>query len=117
MKHQTNNIGMNRDIKEYIILLIVCTCPNLSNSYDLNKILSWKFDTLDISSKLDNLTSECILERDESEKVYKYKNTNKGIDLLINNYFQIKNESFLKFPLQSEFLKILFEKFELQFLG
>jgi hypothetical protein len=35
MKHQENSLDMNRDIEEYIILLIVYTCPNLSNSYDL----------------------------------------------------------------------------------
>jgi predicted transcriptional regulator len=113
MKHQENSLDMNRDIEEYIILLIVYTCPNLSNSYDLNKIMSWKFDTIDISNKLDNLICDNILERNETDKVYKYEYTKKGVDLLMDNYSFVKNESLLKFPLQYEFLKILFEKFEL----
>lgn len=103
---------MNKGIEEYIVLLVICTCPNLSNSYDLNKISSWKFGVINVSDKLDKLTHESVLERDYAEKNYRYKCTDIGVRLLLDNYSYIKRESLSKFPLQSEFLRILFKKFE-----
>lgn len=96
---------------EYVLILfIISYFPSFSNSYDLNKILSWKFGIINLFDLSSNLIERGLIRVKEDKKVNReYKITAKGKESLKKNILNLKIELEEKFKNEKEFIDILFK--------
>jgi len=106
-------MDIKNNYKEKLILLIVTTEPKLSNSYDLLKVLEWKFDFFDPRNIISYLIQSGMLTVEVKEKIKYYKITRRGLIYLNENTDILKNVLYYEFQKQEDFLNILFKKFAL----
>lgn len=86
-------IELNEHFKKLLVLLIVNKMPQLANSYDLNKILSWRFKIININELTSSLLQEKQIEYILCNKNNrKYVLTQTGKDFLITHSTSLKNE-------------------------
>ncbi len=101
--------GINKNYKERLILLVIYCAPKLSNSYDLLKVLEWKFGFFDPRNTINNLVKSDMLFTEVEGRIKNYIITQKGIEYLKHDIDILKNEFYSKFPKQEKFLNILFK--------
>ena len=97
--------------ESFIILSIVLHLPKLANSYDLTKIMGWKFDMLNSASILSDLVKDQMVVRNESAPVFIYEITDLGRETVYENLEKNRSSVYKKFTKGKDFLDILFSKF------
>lgn len=96
---------------ELLVLVLIKVFPNFSNSYDLNKILSWKFGLINFNEIKGNLLGkQYLFIKDSHEYNQEFDLTEKS-----HNILKIQKSENIKsllscFDETDEFIQTLFQK-------
>jgi len=100
---------MNLKRDAFLILSIILAFPNYSNSYDIYKIMGWKFGVINPSHIILELITKKMLKRNELDVNFVYEITDLGKNN-VNEYFKINEIEIYEEFKKEEFLNIFFNK-------
>ncbi len=70
------------DLNSFIALLLIDKVEAFRNSYELTKVLAWKFDIITIVDIVQNLKDNNLIVSKSDKGIDKYEITNKGVDYI-----------------------------------
>jgi DNA-binding PadR family transcriptional regulator len=97
------------DFRKLLALLVINNLPKFRNSYDLTKVMAWKFDIIEIVDLTQSLENDNLVSRILNEGLYHYTITEKGKNYLRENYALLHSQTLKKYPEQAEFTNVLFQ--------
>ncbi len=95
------------NIEHIIVLLILNKNKNFQNSYSLTKILSWKFNIIDVMGITNNLANDGLIVSEIRQSINFHIPTKKGITYLEKYLDESKNLLFAQYPQEIEYLHLL----------
>jgi DNA-binding PadR family transcriptional regulator len=93
-----------------LTLLIIKNVPKFRNSYDLTKVLAWKFGIIEFVDLTQSLEKDNLISGNLKEGIRHYNITEKGENYLKENYSILHSETMNKYPEQSEFINTIFKQ-------
>jgi len=99
--------NLSIETERLLALIIMHKMPKFSNSYDLNKILSWKFGVINLSIIIRDLLKNDLIINENNKANSVFSITEKGLRYLSINLDKFRCDLNKKFP-NEVFLNYLF---------
>lgn len=92
------------DFRKLLTLLIINNVPKFRNSFDLGKVLSWKFGIIELVEVTQSLVNDKLVVSTLNKGINHYEITNEGLSYLKENYNRLHSDLKEKYPTESEFI-------------
>jgi hypothetical protein len=96
-------------VEKLLALLIINKVEKSRNSYELCKVLAWKFNIIEFVDTINFLVSNEFIDRVEKDGFSFYNMTSKGIDYLKEREKWLYEEVLKRFPDQTRFINLIWE--------
>jgi len=98
------------EVNKLLTLLIINKVQSFRNSYDLTKVLAWKFGIIEFVDLIDSLLQSELIAKVVINGLSHYNMTLKGVDYLKANEETLRLEIYKLYPLQIEFIDSLWQR-------
>lgn len=100
----------DKQFKQLLSIFLIKRLASCENSYGLNKILSWRFDIIDIKDIINSLTSDGLVSYTLNNGIEHFQILPKGFNLIISSsLIALRTELNSRYPEQKEFIYDIFK--------
>ncbi len=98
----------NKKYKLIFVLLVINKGVPLNDSYTLTRIIEWKLRTIESKELLDEIKANNYVDFELINKIYFYKITRTGIELIKREYDKTLEYLVENYPEEKEFISNIF---------